>query len=269
MHLILHPPLSLNEKGKRDNNEDSIYPDPATNQPVEGLFMVCDGVGGNEKGEVASRLACNTFAGYIAQNSAESYDANYFSDALRHVEAAFDACTAENPQAKGMATTLALAYFNPAGVSMVHIGDSRIYHLRDRAIIRQSKDHSLVNALVATGTITEEEAKHHPKRNIITRAITGASVKPTKPDVYESTSISEGDYFFLCSDGLQEALSDEQLLDIIFGDDNEAEKIETIRRHCEQSSNDNYSCILIKIKSVVLTPDELTAKKEETKPLGV
>ena len=267
MNITLYPALSLNEQGKRDNNEDSIYPGSKVKNPKGGLFMVCDGVGGNEKGEVASRLACHAFAEYITQNKSGKYDLTYFSEALRHVESKFDTYIQENPQAKGMATTLTLVYYNPNGVSLVHIGDSRIYHLRNEAIAWQTKDHSFVNALVASGAITEEEAKDHPKRNVILRAITGTSVKPSKPDVYECTSVEEGDYFFLCSDGILESISDEDLLEIVFSKETETEKIANIRHRCQEMSDDNYSCILIKVKSVELTDEELLAKKEITKPL--
>jgi len=268
MHIKLYPVLTLNEQGKRNNNEDSIYPGFTVKKPVEGLYMVCDGVGGNEKGEVASLLACHAFAEYIAQNTSNKYDLNYFSDALSHVEADFDAYINENPQAKGMATTLTLAYFNPNGVSLVHIGDSRIYHLRQNAIAYQSKDHSYVNALVATGSITEQETRDHPKRNVILRAITGTSVKPTKPDVYECTSVEEGDYFFLCSDGILESIHDEDLLEIVFGKESEEEKMKIIRHRCNKSSDDNFSCILIKVKSVALNWEEQIEKEETTKPLS-
>ena len=267
MNITLHPALSLNEQGKRENNEDSIYPGLSDRNPVEGLFMVCDGVGGNEKGEVASRLACHAFAKYIAQNKSTKYGLSYFSDALHYVESDFDAYISETPQAKGMATTLTLAYFNPNGVSLVHIGDSRIYHLRCETILWQTKDHSFVNALVATGAITKEEAREHPKRNVILRAITGTSTKPTKPDIYECTSVEAGDYFFLCSDGILESISNEDLMDIVFSNETEQEKMENIRHRCNKSSDDNFSCILIKVKSVELTKEELLAKKEITKPI--
>ena len=268
MRIKLHPVLSINEEGKRDNNEDSIYPVRDEKSPVEGLYIVCDGVGGSEKGEVASRLACDSFADYIAQNKSEKYDLEYFSNALSKVEDDFDAYIDENPQAKGMATTLTLAYFNPNGVCLAHIGDSRIYHLRNEAIAYQSKDHSYVNALIATGTISEAEAKEHPQSNVILRAISGKSVKPVKIDLYECSSIDPGDYFFLCSDGILESISDEELLDIVFGKEVEEEKIENIRHRCNKSSDDNFSCILIKVESVDLNEEELLASKEKTKPLS-
>ena len=267
MQINFYPVVSINEQGKRDNNEDCIYPGPQDGNQVNGLFIVCDGVGGNERGEVASSLSCQSFAAYIAQNESTDYGFDYFSDALGYVEARFDAYILENPQAKGMATTLTLAYFNPQGVSLVHIGDSRIYHLRRNAIAYQSKDHSLVNSLIATGTITEEEAKRHPQKNVILRAISGASVKPTKPDVYACTAIEEGDYFFLCSDGILEAVSDEELLEIVFEHDAAEEIAQQIRQNCEKSSGDNYSCILLKVTSVELSEEEQCEKKEKTKPI--
>ena len=267
MNISLFPPLSLHEKGKRDNNEDSIYPDNAIPNPVNGLYMVCDGVGGCEKGEVASHLACRSFAEFIARTPSEKYDLNYFSDALSYVETRFDDYISENPQAKGMATTLTLAYVHPDGLSLVHIGDSRIYHIRKNAIIFQSKDHSYINALIATGVITEEEAKDHPQRNVILRAITGKSVKPAKPDFYACTTIETGDYFFLCSDGVLESVSDEDLIDVVCSNETEEEKIENIKRRCNQSSDDNFSCILLKVASVepgdepVVEPgDEMTVE---------
>ncbi|MDR3217991.1 MAG: protein phosphatase 2C domain-containing protein [Dysgonamonadaceae bacterium] len=267
MEIKLYPHQFLHNKGKRENNEDAIYPNEKTENPLKGLYLVCDGVGGSEKGEVASELALNSFVNYISSNPTEKYDQTYFSKALDHAENEFDHYIENNPNAKGMATTLTLACFNKLGASLVHTGDSRIYHLRSNAIIFQTKDHSYVNHLVDIGEITEEQALVHPERNILLHAISGKSNRPTKVDVYETQNIDPGDYFFLCSDGILEAVSDENLIEILFENISNQDKIDRIKSLCEENANDNFSCILLQVASIQLEEQDETLQQELTKPL--
>ena len=251
MKLKITTPFALNEIGGRSNNEDSIYPTKGNATQEDTLFVVCDGVGGAEKGEVASRLVCEGFAFYFQQKLMGEdalYDKEFVRGALAYAQGKIDEYLLENPEAKGMGTTLTLVHFNAQGATIAHVGDSRVYHIRGKEIMFKTQDHSFVNGLVRDGIISEEEAKTHPKRNVITRAIQGNSVKPTAADVFVQTDIQKGDYFFLCTDGILEQITDELLVEIVSSDTGNEEKIKRINACCKDRTKDNYSCYLIPIE---------------------
>jgi serine/threonine protein phosphatase PrpC len=250
---ILRQPIGMSERGKRANNEDSIY--PLTAQQHDTLFIVCDGVGGAAKGNVASRLVCDTFA-KIFQDIKIS-DAHFIETCLLEVEDVVEKYTSENPESAGMATTLTLAHFHENGVTVAHVGDSRIYQVRNGQIVYRSEDHSFVQDLVRTGIITPEEAATHPKRNVITRAVQGKQ-RPTKADVYVLQDIQADDYFFLCSDGILESVKDDVLSQILTNTSTNEERVEEIKRLCEARSRDNFSCYMIQIEQSTGSPEYVT-----------
>ena len=163
----LWKPEVLHEIGGRSNNEDAIYPEEPRED--ESVFLVCDGVGGQKKGEVASALICRYFPEYLNYNAqmelANDYD--YLENGLRYVESRIKEYIHENPDCAGMASTLTIAHFRKKTNQVVlgWIGDSRIYHIRDGIVQYQTKDHSEVQSLLDMGEITEEEAENHPRKN--------------------------------------------------------------------------------------------------------
>ena len=236
----------LNERGKRSNNEDYIicgnFPD---NQGY--FFVVCDGVGGADKGEVASKLACQRIEKYLLNNVSDTYNQDYMDGMIDFVENKFDNYTNQYPEAKGMATTMVLLILHSDEAIAAHIGDSRIYHIRKNNILYKTQDHSLVNEFVRSGIITEEEALTHPQRNVITRAIQGRNVKQVKADIHYISNVQFLDYFFLCSDGILESITDSQLIQILSENWDNKKKIDFIRKQCAAFSKDNYSAFLIQI----------------------
>lgn len=231
--------FNLSEQGKRDYNEDFFFADNHSN-----LFLVCDGVGGSSKGEVASRKACNFFAEHLSLTS--DFSLNGIEKTLVQCESKFDEYTSQNPDAKGMATTLTLLKLFPDKAVIGHIGDSRVYHVRNGEILFKTVDHSFVNELVASGFLTPEEAKTHPKRNQITRAVQG-SENHTYIDVDVIDSVEINDYFMLCSDGILEGI-DDKFIQNNFLENNSLENLkELILNNCREKSNDNFTAIVIKI----------------------
>lgn len=229
----------ISEDGKRPYNEDFFFADQKSD-----LFLVCDGVGGNNKGEVASRKACEYFSEHLPSTS--DFSLTTIEKTLVQCESKFDEYTSQNPDAKGMATTLTLLKLFPEKAVIGHIGDSRVYHVRNGEILFQTSDHSFVNELVASGFLTPEEALTHPKRNQITRAIQG-SENNTYIDVHEIDSVETNDYFMLCSDGILEGI-DNEFIQNNFLENNSLENIkELILNNCREKSNDNYTTIVIKI----------------------
>ena len=268
--MNLNTPQSINHIGGRSNNEDSIYPIEGKANEDDTLFIVCDGVGGSEKGEVASRLACDKFAKYVTNNGIMSASERDIALALVYVEEAFDTYFESCPDAKGMGTTLTLLQLHDNGATVAHVGDSRVYQYRDGQIVFQTQDHSLVNDLLKAGIIDEEQAKDHPKKNVISRAIQGGSVKSTKADVQQIDDIQSGDYFFLCTDGILENLSDFEIGQILLQDISDDQKIQQINDRCEESPNDNFSAYLVPIaKELRVDHDEVVVEAEIAKEVFV
>ncbi|MDR3267052.1 MAG: protein phosphatase 2C domain-containing protein [Tannerella sp.] len=246
MSITIERPFATTEKGKRQNNEDYIFPSSELATPDQRLFMVCDGVGGAEKGEIASELACDSFETYFNTFLEEEDPSEVFiNKAVRYTESRFDEYIKQNPNAQGMATTFTLLYIGNDRVTAAYAGDSRIYQFRDGEIIFRTEDHRLVNSWVKLGKITEEEVAIHPQRNVITRAISG-SEHFTSADVQLLTDIEPGDLFFLCTDGVTETFTDNDLKEV-FNKNNTEEIKNTIVERCVNQSKDNFSFYIIPI----------------------
>lgn len=251
MKVILGQPYSFRQLGKRVNQEDCRFPDADMPLHYAPFFLVCDGVGGCEKGGVASRLVCKAFAETLADVKwDDAFTIDKFKKALDN--AFYRVEKASKDYGNNMATTLAFVCFHKEGCLAAHIGDSRIYHIRPNAgIMYRSDDHSLVNALVHSGYLTPDEAISHPDRNIITRSIgtRDDSEERARTTVMEISDLEVGDYFILCSDGVLEHLQDNVLVNILSDDTADSQKIKTIASIC-QKSNDNNTCYLIPIQGI-------------------
>lgn len=244
--LKINPPASFSEIGERSNNEDAVHPKEATTSTR--LFMVCDGVGGQQKGEVASALVCKGFAEYLREHNLNSDPKDFFDSALTFVEEKMEDHIRAHPECARMATTLTLLFFSPdfSIAHLVWVGDSRIYHIRDGKILFQTKDHSEVQGLVEMGEISQEEAKTHPRRNIITRAITGSSA-PTRIDYNQIEELNSGDFFLLCSDGLLENLNEAKIKKWFKKELEPQEIKKKLLENAAGRTRDNYTMYLIKM----------------------
>jgi len=250
MNISLERPFATTDKGKRTNNEDFIYPLSELANSGQRLFIVCDGVGGYEKGEVASALACEMFQiffdTFLDQDDPSE---EFINKAVHYTESRFDEYIATHPEAAGMATTLTLLYFGKSGVTVAHIGDSRIYQFRKSKILHCTEDHSLVNSWVKLGIVTESEAANMPQRNVITRAISGTS-QPVCADVSLITDIRKGDVFFMCTDGVTECYNDEKLSEIFATGISAEEMKNTIVERCSNEAKDNFSFYILPVSKV-------------------
>jgi PPM family protein phosphatase len=183
---------------QRRANEDSAYAAPP-------LFVVADGMGGAQAGEVASQIATETFhAGLDGPGSPEEQLAKLVQEANRRI---YERSRTESGR-EGMGTTLTAVYLYDSAVAIAHVGDSRAYLFRDGQLTRETQDHSLVDELVRRGELTEAEAAEHPQRSIITRAL-GPEASVTI-DSY-TVSVRAGDVLMLCSDGLTSMISEEAM----------------------------------------------------------
>lgn len=244
-------PYSIHELGQRENQEDSLFPSHGKAIPSDRLFILCDGMGGHENGEVASATVCEVMSQTILSRwqSDEPLSDDLLLQAL---DAAYDALDAKDGNAqRKMGTTLTLLCLHANGATVAHIGDSRVYQFRPGAgVVFRTQDHSLVNDLIKIGEITEEEAKTHPQKNVITRAMQPHQPHRAKADIAHLTDIQSGDYFFLCSDGMLEQTTNENLANIITkGKVSNEQKIEMLRSVTDENK-DNHTAHLIYINKV-------------------
>lgn len=243
---------SVFELGQRSGQEDCIYPAVGDPDPGNGLFIVCDGMGGHEKGEVASAAVCKAMSGYVNAHASSdgSFSEEDFNAAL---SAAYDALDALDDGAlKKMGTTMTFLKFHKDGCFMAHIGDSRIYHIRPsepagKRIIHVTRDHSLVNDLVAIGELTPEQARTSKQKNIITRAMQPNQERRSRADVVNITDVRPGDVFYMCSDGMLENAEDSEIAALLSdGSKTDAEKVAVLVEQTKDNK-DNHSAQLVRV----------------------
>ena len=249
MNITIGKPYASCEKGGRSNNEDYIYPLPETIADNQTFFIVCDGVGGANKGEVASSMACELLHAYLSSFMESELNSEIIKKALQYTEVHFDEYIAKHPEATGMGTTMAMVHFGNTGITIAHIGDSRIYHFRKGQILHQTEDHSLVNSLLKLNVISKDDMRSHPQRNVILRAIQGTK-KPTEAEVTILNNIEAGDYIFMCTDGVLELFTDESLAALFSGHLTAPGIKDAIIEACYGNTKDNFSFYLIPIQSV-------------------
>lgn len=243
------------------HQEDAIFPAYGQQKDSDRLFILCDGMGGHEAGEVASSTVCSAMSKSIFQ-SASNAEGDFSDENLKKaIEDAFNALDAvplgNVSSEKKMGTTMTFLKFHNKGCTIAHMGDSRVYHIRpgkgrdDTKILFKTNDHSLVNDLIKVGELTPEEAKLSKQKNIITRAMQPKMERRPKPDIYHTKDIKPGDYFYMCSDGMLEQMEDENLLfnfSEATGDDENKVKILT---QATSQNMDNHSAIIIHVLDVI------------------
>jgi protein phosphatase len=209
---------------KRKHNEDAYALDE-----TEGLFIVADGMGGHAAGEVAAKITVETIGEFIAAtrqkeeatwpfkyNHELQFNSNRLAIAIEKANERVMSAVAAQPWLKGMGTTVVAGLLNEKILSLAHVGDSRAYLYRDGELTRLTDDHSWVHEQVSAGILTEEEAKTHPLKNVVTRALGGGP--SVSPDLREM-EFTPGDAFLFCSDGLTTMLSDEEIRDMALADE--------------------------------------------------
>lgn len=263
MKISIYQPLAIYETGQRDNQEDSLWPLQDQVTLENRLFIVCDGMGGHEHGEVASQTVSQALGTWFQSRLIEPLSKAQLEDALYYAYAQLD--EKDDGNLKKMGTTLTLLFIDSDGVTAAHIGDSRIYHIRPgKGLLYQSRDHSLVYELYQSGEITYEEMLTYPNKNIITRAMQPGKDNRTHPDVIHITDIEAGDYFYLCSDGMLEQMDNNELYEI-FSSNKSDEEIQQLLIEATKKNQDNHTAWIIHIKDVIKEPqDELLENEEPT-----
>ena len=201
------------DKGKRrKNNEDACFVIPNKN-----VYILCDGVGGHNSGEVASRKTVSGIAEYVNDNSLDDVKTfrtvkTYFNNCVQKINYEIMTEARSSVENRGMATTLVVSYFRGSKLYVLNVGDSRAYILRNGELKQITEDHTYVNSLIKAGVITEEQAEAHENKNMITRAI-GADYS-VQADFFQAV-VHPGDIVLMCSDGLYGEVHDEKMAELL------------------------------------------------------
>jgi serine/threonine protein phosphatase PrpC len=240
---------------RREGNEDAFR-----ERPDLGLYVVADGMGGHEAGEVASRLTVQVIESFIDDtknadvnqtwpfpfDTNRSLAANRLIAAFRLANKRVASAIADNPTLKGMATTAVAILLRPAGMAQVaHVGDSRVYLRREGELRQLTADHSWVGEQVRAGVLSDDDAQRHPWRNVVTRAISGGD--DPEVDVVE-VPLLPGDRMLVCSDGLSSVVLPARLAELM----NEANDLTSCADALIEAANDaggpdNITVILVEI----------------------
>ena len=240
--------VGMSDIGKcRKNNEDAYYIS-AGDDPAENLYLVADGMGGCNAGEVASSSAIEAFLAYFWKEMQHA-DSEDVLDLLTGAMAAANREVYEKSNSARefaeMGTTIVAAAIREDKLYVAHVGDSRAYLCRKKELIPLTIDHSYVMELVKIGSITKEEAAIHPKRNVITRAI---GIKGTVEADTMIRPVKEGDILLLCSDGLSGMLKDEEIGKMLSRRSSLEQKAALLIEEANQRGGyDNISLILVEI----------------------
>jgi protein phosphatase len=246
--------VEVTDVGKvRDHNEDAIG-----SQPEIGLWVLADGMGGYNAGEVASGIAVKTIIDLVTQackrekrgeiESGTGYmrQTIVLRDAIHRANKVINQTAQSQPQCEGMGTTLVACLFYDNKVSIAHVGDSRMYRLRGNRFEQITMDHSLLQELVDRGFYSQEEAQRSTNRNYVTRAL---GVEANVEVEVQEVDVQKGDYYLMCSDGLPDMVEDEDIHLTIstFSNDVRTVGAQLIKLTNDNGGRDNVSVILVRV----------------------
>ena len=239
----------LTDSGKvRDHNEDSVT--ILKNANNEHLLIVADGMGGHRAGEVASSMVITHMTekfGSLDTVGSKIDAINWLKDNVTEINREILDHTKVHPEAMGMGTTCVMALYTSEYLIFANIGDSSGFVYKNNKLTKVTNDHTLVNLLVASGDLTEEEAKYHPKRNVLMKAL-GSSDK-AELDIFDVDTNIDG--VLLCSDGLTSMLTKEQIEKVLNDEELEIEEqvVKLIRKSNARGGTDNISIAYLVMES--------------------
>lgn len=252
---------------KRNHNEDAF-----ALFEEDSLFVLADGMGGHASGEVASQLAVDSVGAFFKETAEDqertwpfkgskklNYDAGRLEVAVKLANQCIFETSSQKKTHENMGTTVVATYMSPQAAYIAHVGDSRVYRLRDGKLEQLTRDHSLLNDYLKTNRLTPEEIEAFPHKNVIVRALgmratVEVDIAPIEPRV--------GDFYVLCSDGLSGMITDDEIADIIQRDRIDLERCTNalIEQANESGGHDNVTVVLIRVDAdedgEVLTADE-------------
>jgi protein phosphatase len=249
--------FGLTDRGLvRSGNEDQfLVTTLSRGDEQDQLLLVADGMGGHRGGEHASAMAVELIEQFV-QNAFEHSQArgadgevvlHKFNEALRRTDAQVCRLASLRPELWGMGTTVTLAYIIRGEAFIAHVGDSRCYLFRDSELHRLTHDHTLVQELISQGTIRPEDAAKHQWRHVITNVV-GGTKAGVQPEMHK-LHLEAGDLLLLCSDGLNEMLSDEEIAAVLHHDDDPRRLCETLVSQANQrGGKDNVTVVVARFE---------------------
>jgi protein phosphatase len=240
---------------KRAGNEDSLFVNAE-----QRLFVVADGMGGHEAGEVASKVAVESINEFICLTGSDeeitwpfgldetiSYDGNRLKTAIRYANRKVLEATRERSEYEGMATTVAAVLVDGENANIAHVGDSRVYLCRGSQLRQLTSDHSWVNEQFMSGVLSAEQARTHPLRNVVTRALGGKT--ELQVDI-QAQKMAPGDVLLLCSDGLTTMLPDDDIARLVEGSLGDIEKAaqSLVAEANARGGDDNITVLLVQFQ---------------------
>lgn len=227
---------------RRKVNQDYVYASDVPVGNLPNLYIVADGMGGHNAGDYASHFVVKKVREYI-EGSEDDNPVVLMQEAIQHANTLLLAEASEQEELKGMGTTIVVTTIIGMNVYTANVGDSRMYVIDDDGIRQITKDHSLVEEMVRMGQLTKEQAKVHPDKNIITRAV-GAAVY-VQPDIFE-TELERKSILLMCSDGLTNMVDEVQIQQIITNETSIEERACTLVTAAnEHGGMDNIAVIII------------------------
>jgi protein phosphatase len=260
---------SISDRGlneKRPMNEDSLLADGA-----RGIFVVADGVGGADAGEVASQKAVDVLNEAFRDKVTDGEDIEDRMElAIQRANAAIHQMAAEHPRFSMMATTVVALHLAGSRATIGHVGDSRLYRVSPEGnLLRETDDHSIVEEEVRAGRMTPEQAANHPSKNVISRAL---GAEPSVEVDMKTIEVAAGNSFLLCTDGITRHLPDHELRDLLLsGRPVEAICTEMKDRCYQRGAEDNLTAVIVQIGTppagaAITLDEERTAPTERYDP---
>ncbi len=235
--------FSITDIGKkRKMNQDYVYTSEMPVGPLPNLFLVADGMGGHKAGDYASKCAIETIVEAV-ESSSDTEAVPVLEKAIRRANDVVRRRSEEDEALNGMGTTVVAATLDGDTMYVANVGDSRLYVVGPREIRQITRDHSLVEEMVRMGGLKREQARSHPDKNIITRAV-GAEDE-IEVDFFQ-VQLKQGDIVLMCSDGLTNMIEDEEIRMILHGQRDLVEKAESLVNAANNNGGkDNIAVVLI------------------------
>jgi protein phosphatase len=240
---------------KRKGNEDSVFINAE-----QRLFVVADGMGGHAAGEVASKVAVDSINEFVCLTSGDeeitwpfgldqtiSYDGNRLKTAIRYANRKVLEATKEKSEYEGMATTVVAVLVDVDTANVAHVGDSRVYLYSEGALTQVTSDHSWVNEQIQSGVISADQARSHPLRNVVTRALGGRLDLAVDMQVQK---MKAGNVLLLCSDGLTTMVPDEEIASVMEKAQGDIEQMaqDLVAAANDHGGEDNITVLLLKLE---------------------
>jgi serine/threonine protein phosphatase PrpC len=238
---------SISETGPvRSSNEDSILFFYPGNNPQTLFALVADGMGGHNAGEVASKIACQSAKEFMLTHYLRADVKEVLAEMVKLLHRHIRVSAEENAAYHDMGTTATALFIRDGFMYYAHVGDSRLYYYANKELSQLTTDHTLVNQMIQEGKLTRQEAEYHPMKHVLMRAL--GIAEGVLPEISATaSSIHKGEYYFLCSDGLVDAIPEQELKNLLSAQE-PGFVMERIKAWCyRHHASDNFSAILVEI----------------------